>query len=106
MPKNVKIIVFTPIGSTDKIREAMANAGAGQIGNYSHTSFSSSGIGRFKPLKNAKPAIGQIDKLEEVEEERIEVICTYDKARDVIQAIKSVHPYEEPAIDTYTLENI
>jgi hypothetical protein len=106
MSKNVKIVVFVPIAYADKVREAMANSGAGKIGNYSHASFSSRGIGRFKPLSGANPTIGKIGHLEEVEEERIEVICLSEIVRDVIQAIKEAHPYEEPAIDIYTLEEL
>ncbi len=102
----VKIVVFVPTAHADKVREAMAQAGAGHIGNYDFCSFSSKGIGRFRPLTGTKPTIGQIGKLEEVEEERIETICPHDKVKDVIAAIKSVHLYEEPAIDIYPLENI
>ncbi len=104
--KNVKIVVTVPKEQADQVREAMAQAGAGTIGNYSHASFSVRGLGRFQPLKGAKPAVGQIGQLEEVEEERIETICPYHQARSVVQAIKSVHPYEEPAIDVYPLENL
>lgn len=99
----VKIVVFVPETHTDVVRKAIGNAGAGQIGNYSHCSFSSKGIGRFKPLEGAHPAIGEVGKLEEVGEERIEFVCLKDKAKEVISAIKEVHPYEEVALDIYPL---
>ncbi|MCK9597172.1 hypothetical protein M0R19_08370 [Candidatus Pacearchaeota archaeon] len=104
--KNVKIVVFVPETHTDVVRGAMGKAGAGIIGNYSFCTFSSKGIGRFKPEKGANPHIGKVGKLEEVIEERIETVCPREKVQDVIKAIKKMHPYEEVALDVYSLENI
>jgi hypothetical protein len=104
--KNVKIVVFVPETHTDAVREAMGKAGAGQIGNYSFCSFSSKGIGRFKPEQGADPHIGEVGKFEEVVEERIETVCSREKLDEVIAAIKNVHPYDEVALDVYPLENI
>ena len=82
---------------------AIGNAGGGKIGRYDFCSFSSKGTGRFRPLDGAHPAIGEVGQLESVEEERIEVTCDRAIVKDVISAIRSVHPYEEPAIDVYVL---
>lgn len=106
MTKNIKIVVFVPETHTDVVREAMGKAGAGKIGNYSFCTFSSKGIGRFKPEQGANPHIGQVGKFEEVIEERIETICPREKLQDVINAIKEVHPYDEVAFDIYPLENL
>jgi len=103
---HVKIVVFVPETHTDIVREAMGKAGAGKIGNYNHCSFSSKGIGRFKPEDGANPHIGEVGKFEEVTEERIETVCSREKLREVITAIKEVHPYDEIALDVYPLENI
>ncbi|MBP6854884.1 MAG: YqfO family protein [Candidatus Pacebacteria bacterium] len=103
---HVKIVVFVPETHTDIVREAMGKAGAGKIGNYSHCSFSSKGIGRFKPEDGANPHIGEVGKFEEVVEERIETVCPREKLQEVITAIKEVHPYDEVALDVYPLENI
>lgn len=99
----IKIVTFVPIKDAQKVRRAMGDAGAGVLGNYHHASFSSKGIGRFIPSKGAHPAIGQIGKLEEVEEEKIEVICQKEKAKAVIEAIKRTHPYEEIPLEIYSL---
>ena len=104
--KNVKIVVFVPETHTDIVRQAMGKAGAGKIGNYSFCSFSTKGIGRFKPENGANPHIGKVGKLEEVMEERIETVVERSKLEDIIQAIKAVHPYEEVALDIYPLESI
>jgi hypothetical protein len=103
--KNVKIVVFVPERHADIVREVMGRAGAGIIGNYTSCSFSTKGIGRFKPEEGAHPNIGEIGKLESVVEERIEVVCPREKLEEVIKAIKKVHPYEEVALDIYPLEN-
>jgi hypothetical protein len=106
MHQNYKIVVFVPLTHTDIVREAMGKAGAGKLGNYSYASFSSRGVGRFKPEEGAHPAIGSIGKLEEVDEERIEVVCSADLLNVVIAAIKEVHPYEEVALDVYPIETL
>lgn len=99
----VKIVVFVPKTHTDIVRQVMGDAGCGKIGNYSHCSFSSDGVGRFKPLKDAHPVIGEVGKYESVLEERIECVCDKSNAKDVLVAIRKVHPYEEMAFDIYPL---
>ena len=103
---NVKIVVFVPESHADVVRTAMGEAGAGRLGNYTSCSFSSKGVGRFKPEEGAHPAIGEVGKMEAVEEERIEVVCERRLLDKVMAAIKKVHPYEEVALDVYPLENI
>ena|SRR3989338_800322 len=104
--RNVKIVVSVPESHADAVREAIGKAGAGKIGNYTYCSFSSKIIGRFLAGEGAHPTIGAIGKLEAVEEERIEVVCERSILQNVISAIKSVHPYEEVALDVYPLEDI
>ncbi|HYE23446.1 MAG TPA: YqfO family protein [Candidatus Paceibacterota bacterium] len=104
MEKRYKLVVYVPEDHADKLREAIGNAGAGKIGNYSHCTFTIKGIGRFKPEAGANPTIGSIGKLEEVHEDRIETVCTGDTLQAVLKAIKEVHPYEEPATDVYPIE--
>lgn len=99
----VKIVTFVPIADAEKVRMAMGDAGAGVLGNYHHASFSSKGIGRFIPGVGANPAIGQVGKLEEVEEGKIEVICQKEKVKEVIAAIKRTHPYEEIPIEVWPI---
>ncbi len=104
--KNVKIVVFVPISHADKIREVIAQAGPVIIGNYTHCTFSSRGVGRFLPDTGANPTIGTPEKYETVEEERIETICSRENMNNAIQAIKKAHPYEEVALDVYVLEDV
>lgn len=99
----VKIVTFVPLEYADKVREALGQAGAGIIGEYTYCSYSVVGKGRFIPSQNSKPYIGKSGKHEVVDEERIEVICPRDKAKQVIAAMKEAHPYEKVAIDIYPL---
>jgi len=103
MKKYVKLVVFVPETYADIVREAMGKAGAGEIGNYSFCTFSTKGVGRYKPQGGANPTIGEIGKFEAVNEERIETVCSEDKLDEVISAIKKVHPYEEAVLDIYPL---
>ncbi len=109
--KFLKIVVYVPSSHAEKVRQALAESGAGHIGNYDSCSFTTVGTGRFRPLAGANPFIGKAPKengagkLEEVEEEKIETICPYEKLEKVLAAVKKVHPYEEPAIDIYPLLN-
>ncbi len=95
----VKIETAVPIKDAVRVRQALGDAGAGKVGNYSHCSGSWVSVGRFTPLAGAKPAIGIIGKPEEVDEEIIQVLCHKDKVKDVVVALKKAHPYEEPPID-------
>ena len=101
----VKIIVFTPVSHCDVVRKALADAGAGKAGHYDSCSFSGRGKGRFRPLKGAQPYIGEVNTLEEVDEEKIEVTCPQHILEKVLDEVKKVHPYEEPVIDIYPLLN-
>lgn len=101
----VKIIVTIPIENLEEVRNAICEAGAGIIGNYTHCSMSTKCIGTFKPNDEAKPYIGENNKLEFVEEEKLEVVCNVDNVKKVISKLREVHPYEEPAIDIIPLLN-
>jgi hypothetical protein len=104
--KQYKIVVFVPVTHGDQLRQAIGEAGAGIIGNYSHCSFTTRGIGRFRPNSGANPSIGEVGRLEAVDEERIETVCAEEKLKSVLAAMRRAHPYEEPAIDVYPLAAI
>jgi len=100
-----KVVCFCPTKYTEKIQNAMFAAGAGTIGNYDNCSYVLNGQGTFKPLEGSTPFLGEINKLHKENEDRIEVIVPDYKLNDVVIAMISTHPYEEPAYDIYTLNN-
>ena len=98
-----KVTTYVPVADADRVRAALAEAGAGRIGDYDHASFSSTGHGRFRPLEGAQPAIGSVGELETVEEERVEVVAPRVRRTAVLRALLAAHPYEEPAYDVVEL---
>ena len=100
-----KLVTFCPDKQAENVREALFNAGCGQIGNYDSCSFNTSGKGTFKGNDNTNPFTGEKNKLHTEPETRIETIFELYKEKQVIDALLKAHPYEEVAYDIYTLDN-
>lgn len=98
-----KWVVFVPPENADAVRAAMFAAGAGQIGDYSHCSWSVTGTGQFLPHEGATPTIGSVGSAERVTEDRVEVIAPASARPPVLSAMRAAHPYEEPAFDVFAL---
>lgn len=101
----LKLEVFVPAEATDKLLEALHQAGAGNIGNYSHCSFKVTGSGTFRPKDLAKPFVGNVGQQETVQEDRIELIFPAVLKHKVIHAMHTTHPYEEVAHFIQAIEN-
>ncbi len=101
----LKLVVFVPETHVEQVRLAIAAAGAGHIGNYSHCTFQVAGTGTFVPLEGTNPFIGKQGKMEYVAEFRVETILPEKISRRVIKAMLKAHPYEEVAYDLYPLTN-
>jgi dinuclear metal center YbgI/SA1388 family protein len=101
-----KWVVFVPPENADAVREALFAAGAGQIGDYSHCSWSVTGIGQFLPHGGASPAIGSVGTVERLPEDRVEVIAPARLRGRLLTAMRAAHPYEEPAFDILALAPI
>ncbi|WNS43789.1 Nif3-like dinuclear metal center hexameric protein [Paenibacillus sp. MMS20-IR301] len=99
-----KLVVFVPKDHHQKVLDAILNAGAGWIGNYSHCSFNIEGYGTFLPHEGTDPYIGKQGKLERAEEVRIETIVPQGVRGKVVQAMLKAHPYEEVAYDLYSMD--
>lgn len=103
--KLYKVVVYVPHSHANEVRDAMSNAGAGHIGNYSHCTFQTEGQGTFKPLEGTNPYIGQVDQVEYVEELKIESIVQESMLESVVKLMVQAHPYEEVAYDIFPLMN-
>jgi len=99
----LKLAVFVPPSHEDAVRDALAEAGAGWIGAYSHCTFLSPGTGTFMPREGTNPFIGRRGNLERVEELRLETILPASIKDRVLKALLAAHPYEEAAFDLYPL---
>lgn len=103
-----QLIVYIPVSDAEKLKNALFDAGAGRYENYDRCSWQCSGIGEFRPLEGSDPFIGSLGIIEKVEEVKIETICRPEALKNVLIALKSTHPYEEPAygvIELKTLED-
>lgn len=101
----LKLVVYCPSDYAEKVRDALFEAGAGQIGNYENCSFNLDGLGSFKAEENANPFVGKIGQLHWEKETRIETILPKHNKNQVLAALLNSHPYEEVAYDLYALEN-
>ncbi|MFN8084165.1 MAG: hypothetical protein U0Q14_08045 [Dermatophilaceae bacterium] len=86
-----------PREATSGVLDALFGAGAGAIGDYRECAFVSSGMGQFRPLGGASPAVGSVGELTYVAEDRVEVTLPRRLRSSVVAALRAAHPYEEPA---------
>ena len=100
-----KIVTFVPKSHVEKVRQAIFDAGAGQIGNYDYCSYNTEGTGTYRAGKNTNPFKGEKNKLHFEKEIRIETIFPAYLQNKIINKLIETHPYEEVAYDIYKLEN-
>lgn len=101
--RECKIVCFVPHTHLAAVQSALWAAGAGSIGEYSNCSFVLDGTGSFEGSSAANPAVGQVGRLEQVSEARLEVVCPEALVPEALRRLRSAHPYEEPACDVYPL---
>ncbi len=98
-----KLVIFSPVDAVEKVSEALFNAGAGRIGQYTHCSFRSNGTGTFIGEAGTNPTVGQAGKFETADEVRIETVLPLEKVTEAVAALRAAHPYEEAAFDLVQL---
>lgn len=101
----LKLVTFVPQSHTEYVRNALFNAGAGNIGNYDSCSFNLSGEGTFRAKEGANPFVGEVNELHFEKESRIEVILPKFRQIEIQRILLAVHPYEEPAYDFIPIIN-
>lgn len=102
---DVKLEIFVPQEYALPIRDELAKIGVGRIGNYDHCVALTPVQGYFRPVEGANPFEGEIGKISEVAEYKVEVICKRELVNEALKVIKSVHPFEEPLINVIPLAN-
>lgn len=102
----VKLEIFIPDDFVPALREALAASGAGIIGNYDHCCSVMPVRGYWRPLEGADPYDGAVGQVSEGRESKVEVNCPWNAVPQVIQAIRAVHPYEEPLINIIPLMDL
>jgi dinuclear metal center YbgI/SA1388 family protein len=101
--RSCKLVVFTPEDALDRVSRALFDAGAGVIGEYACCSFRAPGTGTFHGSDATQPAVGAKGRLEQVAELRLEVVAPLARLAEILAALRSSHPYEEPAFDLVPL---
>lgn len=94
-----KICFFVPLSHLEVVKDALFQSGAGRIGNYEYCCWQTLGEGQFKALPGSQPHIGELNKIEKVEEYKVEMVCDSSRIESALLALRSSHPYEEPAFD-------
>ncbi len=100
-----KLTTYVPFDDAEKVKKALFEAGAGEIGKYSNCSFSTEGVGSFIGGENANPSIGNIGEVHLEKEIQLNMIFSFERESEVLNALFSAHPYEEIAYETVALEN-
>ena len=100
-----KLTTYAPNDAAEKVRQALFNAGAGNVGNYDNCSFNAEGYGTFRGHENSNPFVGEKGKLHTENETLISVIFEKHKERNILSALFKSHPYEEVAYEIVSLEN-
>lgn len=101
--QQIKVVTFVPEADAERVRDALASAGAGIIGAYTRCSFTSSGLGTFRGDESSRPAVGKPERMERVPEVRLEMVCSKAALALAVETLRRFHPYESPAVDVYEL---
>jgi dinuclear metal center YbgI/SA1388 family protein len=101
-----KLVAFVPVADADRLLDALAAAGAGALGDYERCAWTTTGTGTFRPLPGAQPAVGEVGRVKQVAEARLEVVLPRRRRAEVLAALRTAHPYEEPAFDLLELAGL
>ena len=104
--KYCKLEIFIPENYLEILSQALQSADAGHIGKYDSCLSYSRVTGRWRPLDGADPFLGHAGEISEEPELKVEVVCLTARIRETLDAVKRVHPYEEPVINVIPLYQI
>ncbi len=100
-----KLNFYVPVDYKEKVKTALFEIGVGKYKNYDCCSFESLGTGQFRAINTAKPFLGELNKVERVQEYKVEMICKDELIYKAIKVLKQNHPYEEVAYEVFQLES-
>jgi len=98
-----KIEIFIPETHLEALREVLQGMDAGHIGNYDSCLSYSEVTGCWRPLAGSNPYLGEENIVSSELELKVEVTCLRENVDTTIEAVKKVHPYEEPVINVIPL---
>ncbi|MBL1319765.1 MAG: NGG1p interacting factor NIF3 [Methylophaga sp.] len=102
----LKLVFFVPESHKESVKKAVFEQGAGRYEGYDCCSWETRGTGQFRPLSASRPFIGQHGEVETVTEYRLEMICSQEHIKAVLQALINTHPYETPAYQVLSIKTL
>jgi len=101
-----KLVFFVPESHKETVKSALFSKGAGQYQGYDCCAWESLGKGEFRPLEGSEPFQGQTNKIEKVDEYRVEMLCLRQHIKTILQTLIEVHPYEVPAYEVWPVQSL
>ncbi len=101
-----KLNFYVPKTHLEEVKLALFALGAGKMGHYDSCCWQTLGQGQFRGLPDSSPFLGQKGELEKLDEYKVEMLCEDALIQEVIEVLRQVHPYEEPAYDVIRLEQV
>ena len=101
-----KLVFFVPESHKETVKSALFSKGAGQYQGHDSCAWESLGKGQFRPLEGSEPFQGQTNKIEKVDEYRVEMLCLRQHIKTILQTLIEVHPYEVPAYEVWPVQSL
>ena len=98
-----KLEIFIPETHLPALQKALRDEDAGHIGNYDCCLSYSRVTSCWRPLEGTNPYLGSVGEISSEPELKVEVTCRTERIDAAIQAVKRIHPYEEPVINAIPL---
>jgi len=101
-----QLVFYVPESHCEAVKRALFDAGAGKIGDYDSCAWQVLGQGQFRPLTNSQAFIGEVDKLAQLPEYRVEMVCDKTKIKQALSALLTSHPFETPAYHVLEMKSV
>ncbi|HEY1027706.1 MAG TPA: YqfO family protein [Pseudomonas sp.] len=101
-----KLCFYVPETHLDPVKKAVFAAGGGRVGLYDSCCWQVLGQGQFRALDGSQPFLGQVGRIEQVAEWKVEMVVADELIHDAVKALKKNHPYETPAFDVWRLSDL
>lgn len=98
-----KIVTFVPEDHADKLIDAIAAAGAGDVGEYSRVAWTSVSTGTYVTAARAAEESGPAGLREEGSQRRVEAVLPRSRRASVIAALRAAHPSTDVDVDIYEM---
>ena len=98
-----KLEIFLPASHLPALQRALQEVDAGHIGRYDCCLSYAPVTGCWRPLEGAAPYLGSVGEISSGPELKVEVTCRTEQVERTVEAVKRVHPYEEPVINVIPL---